>query len=156
MRSVIVVLLIALASTAGAASIRPAAVITDPVTEDPGIKYFMRDVNASTCQSYNQPKNCTQEQVTAAAATCANTGLPEGCSQAEATAAAIALGRTMPVIYSTNQAGLQDYSSVIYAKMVRDWLRQGKALKASKQLPDAYLTLNPSVQTQIDELAGIQ
>lgn len=149
-------LLLAIASPALAGSIRPAAAATDPTTEDPYIKYFMRGVNGDTCQSYGLPRNCDQNAATAAAATCANTNLPPGCSQAEATAAAIALGRVMPVIYGTNQAAMQDYGSVIWNRMVHDWIAQGKALKTSKQLPDAYLALDPSIRAQIDTLAGIQ
>jgi hypothetical protein len=130
MRSIIVLALIALASVASAGSIRPAAVATDPTTEDPSIKPFMRWVNGATCESK---------------------GLPKTCSDAE-----IKLKDPTLTIYPLTQAGLQDYSSVIYASMIHDWLRQGKSIRVSKQLPEAYLAASPAVQSQIDTLAGIQ
>jgi hypothetical protein len=124
MRSIIAVLaLVLLASVGSAGSIRPAAVLTDPATEDPSIKPFLRWVNGQVCESKGLPKTCTDAE--------------------------IKLKDPTATIYPLTQAGLQDYSSVVYAGMIHDWLKQGATLKISKQLPEAFLMLSPAVQAQV-------
>jgi hypothetical protein len=124
MRHLISVLaLVLLATAASAGSIRPAAVTTDPTTEDPNIKPFMRNVNAETCERLGLPKDCTDAQAK--------------------------LKDPNATVFALTQAGLQDYGSGIWAKMVHDWLRQGGALKISKQLPEAFLALSAADQAKV-------
>lgn len=123
MRYIATLALIALASVASAGSIRPAAVVTDPTTEDPNIKPFMRSVNQATCERL---------------------GLPKTCSDAEAKAK-----DPTATVFPLTAAGLQDYGSGIWAQMVHDWLKQGGAIKISKQLPEAFLALSPADQAKV-------
>ena len=123
MRSIFALCLVVLASTVSAGSIRPAAVTTDPVTEDPSIKPFLRSVNAATCERLSLLKTCSDPEAKAKDPTA--------------------------TIWPLTQAGLQDYSSVIYASMIHDWLKQGGVLKISKQLPEAFLALSPTDQAKV-------
>ena len=123
MRYIATLALIALASVTSAGSIRPAAVVTDPTTEDPNIKPFMRSVNQATCERLGYPKDCTDAQAK--------------------------LKDPTATVFPLTAAGLQDYGSGIWAQMVHDWLKQGGAIKISKQLPEAFLALSPADQAKV-------
>jgi hypothetical protein len=129
MRSLIVVLLIALASTVSAGSIRPAAVVTT-ADEDVALRGFVKRANAATC---------------------ASVGLAKGCTDAEAKAKNPAL-----TIFAVTAAGYQDYLTVLVASTIHDHAAQEIARKAAADVAGAYKAATPAIQAQVDALLGTQ
>ena len=129
MRSLICLVLIALASTVSAGSIRPAAVVTS-ADEDTALKSFIKRANKATC---------------------ASVGLAAGCTDA-----AVKLKNPTLVIYTENAAGYQDYLTVIVASTIHDHAAQEIARKAAADVAGAYKAASPAVQAQVDALLGTQ
>lgn len=129
MRYLISFVLIALASTAGAGSIRPAAVVTT-ADEDVALKGFIKRANKATC---------------------ASVGLAAGCTDA-----AVKLKNPALTIFAETAAGYQDYLTVIVASTIHDHAAQEIARRAAQDVAGAYKAASPAVQAQVDALLGAQ
>lgn len=128
MRRLALALILLITLPAFAGSIRPAAVTTT-TDEDAALKNVIKRLNKKTC---------------------ASVGLPATCTDAQAKAKGPSL-----VIYPATAAGYQDYSSVIYAGMVREHAAREIAQRAAEDVRQAYKSASPSVQAQVDALLGI-
>lgn len=131
MRSLIVVLLIALASTVSAGSIRPAAVTTT-ADEDTALKNFIKRANKATCASLN-------------------IAYGPGCTDA-----AVKAKDPTKTIDTENAAGYQDYLTRLVASTIHDHAAQEIARKAAADVAGAYKAATPAIQAQVDALLKTQ
>lgn len=122
------ILALALASTASAGSIRPAACVTS-AAQDAGFKDYLRMSNQETCKSL---------------------GLPKSCSDIEAKAADPAA-----TIWPITAAGYQASTEPWYCSTVAGQAAAGTAWRTAKQIQDLYSSASPAVQAQVDALLGV-